>query len=331
MLALGATGCSALLDWNDYTGGSGDGGGAPTGEGGLDATSGDAATDAPIAADVIVTCGSGGTCAPGAPSNWMGPVVLTVGAGSPPMCPTGTTDVFDGHGDLVAPAATCSSCSCGAASVTCAGPVLTLYDDPGCTTAAGTTLTAGAACTPVVAAAVTVAAPVATGSCAPSTSVATTTPPTWGTTARACTVGAPPPCSGGGLCVLPSASADVCVMQMGAATMCPHGYPAGPQLFYTGVDDGRACSACSCGAPSGVSCSIASPAVDAYAPGSGCSGTPGVTMSAPATCTELTPYQFVELVAPPSVVGTGSCGVAGGGMAIGMATPKGATSFCCLQ
>lgn len=327
-LAAGASACSALLDWSDFTGGELDAGSDGGNQG--DATMGDARADAAdSAADAIVPCGNQAECAPAAPSGWTGPVVLYNGAGPAPACNGGASSVFDGMGNLSAPPAICTMCSCGGASASCADPVMTLYDEPTCTSTATGTVTASASCGAIFAAAVTVAAPALTGSCPPGTSAPTVTPPSWGTVARACPVSGGSGCSGGAMCVpSPPASNAVCVMQPGAATTCPAGYPDGPSIFYQGVNDTRGCSDCACSAPSGATCSIASPAIDAYQD-PGC-GSPQVNLSAPSGCTILGTDLFVELVATPTLSGTPGCSVSDGGTATGSATGTGATSFCCL-
>jgi hypothetical protein len=325
LLAVCTTACSALLDWSDFTGGPGDAG--SEGEGGPDATA-DAPPDGPEGSvpDVVVSCGNGGTCAANAPLGWMGPVALYVGAGPAPSCDADAASLFTG-GDPIAPAATCTGCSCGASSVSCADPVVTLFDDPSCSTG-GSKVTASTSCSPILAAAATVAAPVATGSCAPSGGVATLAPVTWTTVARACPVSPSGSCPGGDLCVPGQpASTSVCVMQSGSATACPPGYTSGPQIFYTGVDDTRGCSACACGAATNAACTIASPAVDGYI--EGCMVTPEVMLAAPtASCTSLEASVFLELVATPMPGAAGTCAASGGGPT-GSAAPTGAASFCC--
>ncbi len=337
--AAGTTACSALLDWSEFTGGA-VGVGTDGGTDG-DATTTDSSTDGPAMGgdatdsatpDAVVSCGDGGVCAPMAPSGWMGPVALYTGAGTAPACAGGATSLFDGMGMLMAPPATCSSCSCDAASVSCATPVVSIYEAPSCSGTASTTVTPATSCTmeaQLFAAMVSVAPPALSG-CAPGTSTPTLTPPSWGMVARACPVTGTGGCSGTESCIpaRPS-STSVCVMQPGTATACPAGYPSGPQTFYTGVNDSRGCSACTCSTPSGATCAIASPAVDTYQ-NPGC-GTPDAMLSANNSCTTVAGDLYLELVATPTLTGAPSC-VAGGGTPTGMATgdPATATSFCCL-
>ena len=340
ILAACSSGCSVLLDWSDYTGGLGDGGG--DGGPGTDGSPGDATNDADAnieasdsaAADVVVPCGSGGSCAASAPSGWMGPVALYAGTAAAPACDASASSLFDGMGNLSAPAPTCSTCSCGTASASCAAPVVSIYEGASCSGNPTTTGTPSTSCTisaELLLALVSVSAPALTGSCAPGTSTPTTTPPSWGMVARACPLsgGTPGGCSTGATCEPPQpASTSVCVMQTGAATSCPSSYPSGPQIFYTGVMDGRGCAACTCSAPAGASCTIASPAVDTYTQ-PGCT-TPDLMLSAPSSCTAVTEDIALELVASPMLSGTAACAVSGGGTPTGMALPTGATSFCCL-
>jgi hypothetical protein len=114
-----------------------------------------------------------------------------------------------------------------------------------------------------------------------------------------------------------------CVMQAGVATACPAEYPAGPQVFYAGVDDKRDCTPCTCAGPAGGACTSPTPAIQ------GCISPPGGSWSAPGTCTPITGPEPVKLAGAPTLVDAGACTLTGGGAATGTATPTGATSFCC--
>jgi len=333
---LGAAGCSALLDWNDFSGGLGDGGGTDgsTADGSVEGSAGEAGGDAP-ADTTPVPCGTAMQCTTSAPAGWTGPVELyaaPVAQGAPPSCGPGfnATPVFDGNAMLTAPQATCSACSCGAVTgESCDGPVMTFYFDSSCQNAAGTQ-TVTSSCQPTtIAQSVTVAAPLAAGgTCGSDGGVATTTPPTWGQVARACspTSTAPGSCPGGQVCASAPASpfsTSVCVMQTGIATACPTAYPTGPQVFYAGVADMRTCSPCQCSAPTGAQCTIGSPAVTNCIGGS---------LNAPNACAAFTGPSPVMLTNPSQLVlaNPGSCTVtAGGGAATGTATGSTPSSFCC--
>lgn len=334
---LGAAGCSALLDWNDFSGGLGDGGGkdGTTGaEGSVEGSAGDTGSDAP--ADTTPTsCGAAMQCATSAPAGWTGPVELYVAPlaqGAPPACGAGfdATPVFDGNGDLTASPATCSACSCGAVSgESCDGPVMSFFFDSSCSPPAIGTQTVTSSCEPtsIAAQSVTVAAPLPSGGmCATIGGVATTTPPTWGQVARACAPTSTPAgsCPGGEVCAPAPASpfsTSTCVLQTGTATTCPSAYPTGPQVFYAAVDDERTCSACLCGAPTGAQCTIASPAITNCIGGS---------LNAPNACAAFAGPSPVTLASTPTLTSAGTCAVtAGGGAPTGMATGTTPTSFCC--
>ena len=94
-------------------------------------------------------------------------------------------------------------------------------------------------------------------------------------------------------------------------------------MFYAGLDDTRACSACTCTPPKGGACTIASPAIE-----TGCLASTG-TLSAPSACMSFTGPEPVKLVAAPTLVDAGACALTGGGTPSGAATGTGAMSFCC--
>ena len=331
-----ASGCSVLLDWNDFSGGDDSGAGDAStdtsgfsdGHAGADALD-DGASEGPPA-----TCSGTGQCVAAAPSGWSGPVELFMAAsGTPPSCGPGfdATPAFDGNAGLTAPAPTCTACGCAAPSgESCAGPQMTFFVDDSCQTPYIDQQIVTSTCEPTVpiAASVEVAAPTLSGgSCAATGGTATLPAVAWGQVARACTPQSTPPsgtCDGGLICTSPPVgafTASACVMQAGEATTCPAGYPSGPQIFYSGVDDERACSACTCAAPAGATCTIGSPAI------SNC--VDGTTLDAPASCTAFTGGDLVKLASSPTLSNAGSCVVSGGGSPGGTATPTGGTSFCC--
>lgn len=326
----GAAGCSVLLDWNSLAG-PGDGGlvgDAPVAEGSADS-------------QPLTHCSAPLQCVTAPPAGWTGPVALYVAqSGAPPSCGAGfaTLPSFDGQGGtLTAPPATCTACACSGptGTVTCAGPVMSFFADDKCNNAIGNPLTVGGTCatTPLGAFSTLVAAPQPTGgACGASGGVASTTPPTWQQVARACSGVAPSgqaDCNAGQVCSpTPSSpfATQLCVMQPGAATSCPPEYPQGPQVFYAGVDDKRGCAPCVCSGPSGGSCTITNPAIEACTP-------PGGTWSAPGACASITGPQPVRLASgsTPTLVDAGSCALTDGGAPVGQATGTGATTFCCAQ
>lgn len=335
LLAASLPGCSVLLDWGSFTGGATDGGleaGDANGDGnGADARDTGAPSDAPPFDDAPVVPCEGGACLPPAASGWTGPVTLFTGSGAPPCA----TPFFSGHAGLHADPATCTACGCaGASGASCADPVMTFFADTGCNVPSGMTAVS-ATCTPTTSIfqSASVAAPKPTaGTCAGTGGAASTTTPTWSTTGVACTIDTSGACTGGEVCAStppPTSSATAtCVWQTGAAMTCPTAYPMGPQVFYTGIADARGCSPCTCDAPTGVTCSIASPAVAWYQ--GPCTTPMGQTPAPSTTCLQITPPDPVMLLATPTVSSEGSCTSTGGGMAMGNAAGTGATSFCCL-
>lgn len=330
--------CSVLLDWSDFTGGTGEAG-ADAAVGAFDAGGHDAAGN-PDSDGSVTTCSL--TCETAPPPGWTGPVALSVtpaSQGAAPPCGAGfdATPAFDGYADLTASAPTCSACSCDAPSnVGCSGPTMAFYLEGTCTTPTGNPLTVSSSCstTPFTAQGVTLTGPAAAGGTCPSSGGAlTAATPTWGQVARACGPSSAPAqdsCGAGQVCApSPSApfSSGACVMQAGMATACPAAYPSGPQLFYAGVDDARACTPCACAGPAGGTCSSPTPAVDiAVTPV--CAVTMG-TLDAPSTCMSFQGLEFVTLASLPTLTDPGTCTLAGGGAPTGTASGAGATSFCC--
>jgi len=333
--AAGSTvGCSALLDWSDFSGGTGEAG--ADGAGGGDASAHDAAgNDAPAS-----TCGLACETAP--PAGWAGPVALSVtpsSQGAAPACGSGfdATPAFDGFAGLTFTPPTCSTCSCGSgAGVTCTGPTMSFFVDSACSTAAASPMTVSSTCvtTPFAAQYATLSSPTATGgTCASSGGAPTAAAPTWATVARACAPSAAPTgdgCTAGQVCApAPAApfSSRACVMQAGMATACPPEYPDGPQVFFSSVDDQRGCTPCECAGPTGAQCTIAAPAVDISVTPS-CSVSAG-SLDAPSPCVMFQGLEFVNLASPLTLGNPGTCALTGGGAPTGVATQSGPTSFCC--
>jgi hypothetical protein len=331
----GAPGCSLLLDWNDFSGG-GDSGAGDSSTDTTGTSDGHPGADSPldgVADGPPATCSGNGQCVAAAPSGWTGPVELFVApSGTPPSCGAGfdATPAFDGNGGLTAAAPTCTACGCGGPTgASCSGPFMSFYVDDSCGTPSIDQQEVTAQCEPTVpiAASVQVGEPVLTaGSCAPTGGTPSIPAVVWSQVARACTPVSTAPsgtCDSGQICTASPVggfTASACVLQPGVATSCPSGYPTGPQVFYSGVDDERACSACTCGAPTGAACSIGIPAV------SNC--VDGTTLDAGPDCSAFTGGDLVKLGSPVTL-NAGSCAVSGGGAPGGVATGTGGTSFCC--
>ena len=209
---------------------------------------------------------------------------------------------------------------------------MTFFSDSACSSPCGSpVIPSVGACTttpPCQAVTISGAMPIG-GTCTSSGGAATKPPVTWSRTARACAPAAPPAqgsCSADQVCAPASAapySPRLCVMRDGASSSCPApAYPAGPFVYYVGVDDTRACSACACASASGARCSLPSPPLRSYCVG------PSGSLSAPSPCSSFNGGTPIMLTGAPKLEDVGSCAPAGGAP-IGGATGAHATSFCC--
>jgi len=281
---------------------------------------GGGALDARMAVETgpLPTCGSG-VCAPPAPAGWSGPVEVAAGS-QPSTCGSayqGTSwTTFDG---LVADAATCG-CSCGApAGFTCSVEVTPISSQPGCADTLGPPVAfVSGQCD--VGGYNNVSAPTLTlggASCAPNGSAAV--PPTsWSGEARACAPTQAPGLCSQGVC-MPALDPTfmLCIEQAGDQT-CPSDYP-NKRTEYTSVSDTRGCSACTCGAPTGITCG----GRWYWFTDSNCQAANPASASLPATCTGIN--KSAEYQAAPT---GGSCG-ASASSPTGSAQGAGAQTFCC--
>ncbi len=302
---------------------------------------------------------AGYSCAPTVAS-WSGPVAMWSGTtGSEPSC----------KGDYIAPAtsgnsnlkpgtATCQTCSCNAPTGgSCSDVDIEYFDTSdcsgagcwGCPPSTPFTLTSGGACTiygeihgpsgesPKAA---MFTPPTASGSsCNPkSTGSANIPTPTWGNAVVAC--GGEP--TGGKGCgdvtteCVPKPSSpfnSICIYKTGDNT-CPAGAYTKKHLYYTSFNDGRSCSACSCGSPTGQSCTgTVTTSTDACSSNKTVMNTPNQCYAIPADNTTSTYDGGLEdtrgVVYTGGTPSGGSCS-ASGGQVTGSATETGAITFCCL-
>jgi hypothetical protein len=132
-------------------------------------------------------------------------------------------------------------------------------------------------------------------------------------------------CSTVGQVCLPHAqspfdSDTYCIARPGSFP-CPSGFLSTPSVYDDGTGyDTRACSACTCGPPSGATCPTTA---TSYA-SSTCGGT-GVSSPLPLSCTQVTGSSIMVNLAPP---GGGSC-TPNGGVPMGAFTPN-LTTVCCV-
>jgi hypothetical protein len=302
-----------------------------------------------------------GACVPLPPGGWSSPVLVWQGPASdlPAACPDEAPFVeLEAYAGLVPPSpASCGACGCAppdggtcslpstvsAASAGCGdGGTATPFDPPpawdgGCTAPAP--IDAGAECNgaPCVQS-LTVGMLAVTGeSCVPSTAVPTSpTPPlSWTTGFLACAgsvdLGA---CGDQAMlvCVSPSEPPSPykrCVYQFGDQT-CPDGYPeTQAQSFWTGAADTRACTPCTCGAPSGSLCTAElSVFTDGACSSQALLSDPISSLAAP--CFDLTPPGLAlgSMSVDKVAYDPGTCAFTGG-QPTGTGTPTGLVTLCC--
>jgi hypothetical protein len=172
------------------------------------------------------------------------------------------------------------------------------------------------------------------GSCTANPQPPTIPPVSWSTLGQACggaTAGTG--CSSSSESCMPVPQSPfhsgLCIMQAGNVSCT--GQFSEQHLFYGGSMDTRTCSTCTCGAPSGGTCTAT---VEVYATmgGTNCGGTPLATLH-PTTqstdCANLTGNPEVgSKKASFSAVTGGTC--AGTAQPSGTATPTNPTTFCCI-
>ena len=286
---------------------------------------------------------AGYSCATVAPTGWIGPVALYEGVAPAQNCPAGYAPIVNAKGGgLTAPSAQCG-CTCTAGAAQCAASAGQFYSDATiCATAcAGTVSIPSGVCTATAhcgGASVSFNAPAPAwvgGACTPQP---TKNVPAaiFGTSARVCswsgTPDVPGGCNGGGdQCVkAPTApyGTRLCIYQSGdpAATACPPGPYSAYHVYYSGLNDTRSCTTCSCGGATatGGSCSGT---IDLYS-GSSCTGTTPRTFAfGTTTCLALSSPQFALGTYAPA---GGGCGAGIGGQSAGSASATGATTVCCM-
>jgi hypothetical protein len=348
--AAGLMACSAILDWSGFT--SADAG-VDTGHVDTTDASDDARDDAPpddggiVLADAppLVNCGTAQLCSPPVPSNapgWSGPYALSLGApGKLPACDTGSylsQPAFEGSYDLKADTPQCG-CSCSRPQgIGCDGPKVNFYTDSTCTMLCEAGAVNGCLVIPSCGTFLSIGSPTPDGgTCTPDAS-AVVPPTSWAGAARVCQ---PSPSATHGSCgqdklCLPAAT-PYCLMFAGDAgdTPCPQGsYYAHRHVLYTGVNDQRGCSSCTCSSPTGASCSFPTsspvPPVGSFDPS--CTVYSGNPFFSPAPCTaRVSPSDLAFKLLVDAGVEGGSCQPSAVAPLDAGAVPTGATTLCCTQ
>ena len=361
-VAFAATGlldCSLLLNWSEYTdgtGGSESDGEASNSDAGeasvVDAgTGGDASADASRSGPRCYMTSPPSCCISAIPTGWTGPLEMYKGPLSAlePTCgPNNARVVFEGNEGLVFQPATCSKCTCDPPQGSkCIPPVLTAYSDAMCRT--GTecgspaplsyTACAQTSCT-AQAVSVTSAGVDDAGSCAHSTVTATKQPYTWTDAVRACAL---PSSSNSGLCRADEISVPLpppqfgprwCIMSSGEVACPPDSEFSVVYTTHTNdpPQDTRDCSECSCESPQGGSCWISRPTAAGVPYGDSMCLTPLAyePFTVPTSCQPLAaapPAANFKLI-EPIMLDAGGC-AADGGQPTGTVTPGPAVTFCC--
>jgi sulfatase modifying factor 1 len=287
--------------------------------------------------DGLADCDDTGACAcvGAGPGGWSPPFVLYEGdaAVGVQCAPSATTLLF--HADVVPEPAQCSECSCPTppSDVACAPEEIDLFTGATCTGTAGSvTFANGDDCQPggSVPASVrinTINALDVTGTCGGASPQSPALPtPQWGRVAVGCQDGNTSPDNGCGpeeACVPQGAATGVvrCVSAPGDVE-CPAGPYEGRRLYYTGADDQRVCTDCTCGVKA-----------------SGCSGTyQGFTngqcdtpvFTDPATSSHCVQTNATYFTFIPGQPVEPTCSPAGG-VARGCVVPEEPVTVCCTS
>jgi hypothetical protein len=297
-----------------------------------------------------------GSCVPLSLPEWSEAILLWHGpAAEMPLCPSwAPVASSDYHADLVAGSGVpCGACSCDPPTGACALPTSITADSQPLCSGDSTTFDAPAAWTGACTAAHAIPAgklcdgvhcvqslSVAslgmsengcTPSVAPAPAAGPPSPGTWSTAALVC-VGKP---SGvcadpGAICapVVPEPSPGflVCIERDGDRA-CPEGWPS-RYVFFDHVNDDRACSPCTCSAPSGSACAGSI----SFFKDSACSAPLPLTLPLDATqpnCVNVPAGSALgSKSASPLTYTPGTCQPSGGAP-IGATTPAEPSTFCC--
>jgi hypothetical protein len=267
-------------------------------------------------------------------SPWKGPVFLYDGAyATAPDCSAlpGSLE-YEGYNGLMFSAPSCSGCSCGSPTVSCALAPLVGYADTGCATGQliSTPQPAPPTCggtggTGILG--VKAAAPAASGSCAPAGGAIILDPYTWDTAGVACQPSQQGGgCAGQGVCVgnaPASFGPKPCVYRNGDQP-CPAPYDV-KHVFTDEAFDSRACSACQCAAPSGSGSCTATTHVYTQA---NCLGTL-VDVPNTSSCVAVGAGAASMKAEVNTTNNFNSCN-SSGGLPVGTVEESGTTTVCCM-
>jgi hypothetical protein len=272
-------------------------------------------------------CAEEETCTPGAPSGWSGPAVVHRGE-NPPECPSEfPLDGFTAHDQLVANDASCT-CSCGDADgFSCSTTVrenaqscVNLYFGASWSLAGGQCTTISTSSTAMRSDAATLDL---TGASCPEESSENVPEAQFSLDLKGCEPPrVPAACEDDGLC-LPAPAApygELCVYTEGDVA-CPAGPYSERSVAYTGIDDTRGCTDCTCDTPTGT-CGGTVRYI------SGCGGGLGVLhgQTPPGDCISMNSSPAAVSYTPDPDL---SC-QASGGVPEGEANPADPITLCCM-
>jgi hypothetical protein len=294
-------------------------------------------------------CFTGYVCDDVVPGGWQGPIELYLGSGSPlpspPSCAAPyINDLVDGNEGLNVPPAQCS-CTCGPVSgADCSGAGdWYAYSSTNCQNQCdtkampsgnGTLCQSASGCAGAAASFQIIAGLPSLGSASCQPNGATTLPPTsWQQVARGCGYSGPVDtggCDAGGHCVARPASpfgTKSCIYATNDQA-CPGGSSySSKQLLYTSVSEGRGCTQCTCGSPSGVGCFMTG-SLSMYAFNNpSCSDNTGTAMPG-GGCINLVGVGAAVMGLTTTVPEGGSCQPVVSDPN-GTATPQGPITVCC--
>jgi hypothetical protein len=314
--------------------------GADGGPGGAGAGGGDAGN----------TCAQ---CAPGPANGWDFPVLLWIGAEKDaPQCPVDAPAIaFEGHANLNAPI-NCGTCTCTPPTGSCSQPATMTANAATCALNGGSTphtpfdpssdwtgacdtnesIPSGKLCSGVQCVqSLTIGSLTVkdTGGCTPS-QPPTQSPPTWQTFARACQAVPRMGCNGGaGICLAAAPLGYRTCIYHDDDVDCPNASQyTDKSVFYAKFQDTRACSLCTCGTPSGSTCSST---VSIYTDGACSTLAYSATIDATGpACNDLPAgVPLGSKSATPPTYTPGAC-QPDGGQPMGAATVITPSTYCCL-
>ena len=270
------------------------------------------------------------TCARVAPDGWQGPAVLFAGDVPAKCAGAYKSELARGGTAPAADPALCDTCSCTPSSPSCASFLdFSVGGTSGC---GGVTCSASvsASCSPLSSPCldglstgyVETRLPNGLSSCSPSSQSAELPDSTWDGAMLACGTGdlQRGGCGDNRVCAPPlPAGAALCVVRTGSH-QCPSGPYSERQLYYTGIDDTRDCSACACDHDCGYAWEI-------YDAGDTSCSTPLLTLNDAEQCVQVTPSAGAIRVGV-DISGSGAC-MPTGGDATGDVAARDPVTVCC--